>query len=129
MTQAVNISESGRRAFDAGIKISDNPFKIGSEARSLWSKGYKARRDEKAREDRKAKDVLSCALRSSDLDESVKTILGALRLPNVGVGLEFSPKDRETYAALLNCYRRAEFLKSWLVDELDQAADRVGTFG
>ncbi len=41
MTFALNIDESGRRAFQAGLKATDNPFAIGSQARSLWAKGYR----------------------------------------------------------------------------------------
>lgn len=48
MTFAVNISESGRLAFAAGLKPIDNPFAIGSQARSLWAKGYRAARAEHA---------------------------------------------------------------------------------
>lgn len=76
-----------------------------------------------------AQDVFSRALRSDDLDVSVKIILEALGLESVGVGCEFSQQDRDTYFKLLNSYRRAVFLRGWLSDELDQAAERVGANG
>src|SRR5438105_1200201 len=106
MTQAVNITESGRRAFAAGIKATDNPFKIGSQARSLWSKGWNAAKLESLR----AQDVFARALRSDDLDTTVKTIQDALGIKTGDVAAqEFSGIDRSTYATL-NSYGRAEFL-------------------
>lgn len=77
-----------------------------------------------------AKDPLSVALRSSELDETIRVIVNALGIPNGRVIREsFTEKDRKTYRELLNCYRRAEFIKSWLVAELEQAAERVGQNG
>jgi ribosome modulation factor len=43
--QALNISETGRRAFAAGLKVRDCPFAIGSTARQWWLKGYREARD------------------------------------------------------------------------------------
>lgn len=43
--QAINISESGRLAFRAGLKMKDCPFSLRSPARSWWMKGYKEARD------------------------------------------------------------------------------------
>lgn len=77
-----------------------------------------------------AKDPLSVALRSSDLDETLRVIVNALGIPNGAViRASFTEKDRETYRELLNCYRRAEFIKSWIAAEIDQAAERVGQNG
>lgn len=41
MVQALNISETGRRAFAAGLKVKDCPFAIRSSARTWWLKGYR----------------------------------------------------------------------------------------
>ena len=37
---AENISESGRRAFRAGLKPKDCPFALRSDARTWWMAGY-----------------------------------------------------------------------------------------
>jgi hypothetical protein len=42
---AINITESGRRAYHAGAKPNDNPFHIGSAARALWTRGWREARD------------------------------------------------------------------------------------
>lgn len=78
----------------------------------------------------KATDVLANALRSGDLDVTAKTIQDALRITTGDVaGQCFSNDDRKTYAALPNSYQRADFIKSWLSAELDDAAERVGQNG
>lgn len=76
-------------------------------------------------------DVLACALRSNDLDVTVRIIQDALGIKAGDVaGQCFSgANDVKTYAALANSYQRADFIKSWLGAELDDAAERVGRNG
>ena len=48
MTQAINASEMGRRAYRAGLKVKDCPFNLRSPVRSWWLKGYaEAKREPK----------------------------------------------------------------------------------
>ncbi len=130
MTQALNITETGRRAFAAGVNPKQNPFAVGSAAASLWAKGFRQARESKEREDKKAQDVFARALRADTLDAALKIIMDALGIKTGDVaGQCFSKRDAETYEALVNGYRRAEFLKSWLSSELDDAAERVGQNG
>lgn len=78
----------------------------------------------------KAGDVFARALREPTLDAAVTIIKRGLELPNdVVIADSFSSRDHETYRSLLNCYRRAEFIKAWIMDELDAAAERVGMNG
>ena len=77
-----------------------------------------------------AKDPLAVALRSTDLVETQRVIMNALGIPNGRVVREsFTDNDRKTYGELANSYRRAEFIKSWIIAELEQAAERVGQNG
>jgi hypothetical protein len=46
--QALNIRESGRLAFAAGIKVRDCPFAIRSQARWWWLKGYQEAKQQAA---------------------------------------------------------------------------------
>lgn len=49
MTQAaLSTTETGRRAFRAGLKPIDNPFAKGSKARRLWARGYTEARENAA---------------------------------------------------------------------------------
>lgn len=125
MTQALNISESGRRAFAAGLKPKDNPFHIGSQACSLWAKGFRQAKDAAARTAQLMQPPapLVVALGSRDLNVTVKTIQTALGITDGDVaGQCFSDDDRKTYAALECAAERAYFIKSWLAAELDDAA-------
>lgn len=49
----LNIVESGRRAFFTGLKPTDNVFKAGSRARSLWAKGLPRRESRNQRRRRR----------------------------------------------------------------------------
>ena len=71
-------------------------------------------------------DVIARALLLSDLDGAVKLIQDALgiKLGDVA-GAEFSGRDRETYRSIYRADQRAEFLRSWLVSELFDAAHRA----
>lgn len=74
-------------------------------------------------------DVLANALNCDELAECLGMIRRALGLPTTQtISDSFSTKDSETYRELLNCYRRAEFIKSWLTAELDAAAERIHGF-
>jgi hypothetical protein len=72
-------------------------------------------------------DVLARALLCSDLDAAVKTIQDGLGIKFGDVaGYELSGRDRETYRKIYRADQRAEFLRSWLVAELFEAAHRAG---
>lgn len=72
-------------------------------------------------------DVLARALLQPDLDVAVKLIQDALGIKFGDVaGQEFSGHDRETYRAIYRADQRAEFIRSWLVAELFDAAHRAG---
>jgi len=46
--RAPTISETGARAYRAGIPASGNPFAIGSQARTLWARGWREAKTEAA---------------------------------------------------------------------------------
>lgn len=74
-------------------------------------------------------DVLASALSCDELVECLGMMRRALGLPTTKtISDSFSTRDYETYRDLMNCYRRAEFIKSWLTAELDAAAERIHGF-
>ena len=73
-------------------------------------------------------NILQEALKSDNLDYTVKTIQDALGIETGDVaGQEFSGDDFVTYGKLNNAYQRAEFISSWLKAELDDAAEAIGS--
>lgn len=72
------------------------------------------------------KDILAHALSLCDLDLTVKVIQDALGI-KIGdiAGQHFNTNDRLKYSQFTTADSRAEFIRSWLVDELLDAAYRV----
>lgn len=74
----------------------------------------------------KRSDVLATALSFKHLDAAVRWIQLGLGIEKGDVaGQEFSSRDHETYETLETANARAEFLRSWLVAELFDAAYRA----
>lgn len=74
----------------------------------------------------KRSDVLATALSFRHLDAAVRWIQLGLGIERGDVaGQEFSAQDSATYNELDSATARAEFLRSWLVAELFDAAYRA----
>jgi hypothetical protein len=80
--------------------------------------------------DARSQDVFAQALRSPTLVVAITVIMKGLRIVDRGTcDAAFTAVDAVKYPNLKNSYERARFLRGWLCDELDAAAERVGRDG